>query len=182
MMIRAALALLALSAPVAAQGLGEIEVQPLLDDPIGILQDGTEEIGTIEILPDSGFETTEQEVRVSQSDGATLRLLDRLTGRTQDVEMSVGDTAQAGAFDVTLRECRYPTDNPSSDSFARLVIADAATGTELFRGWMVASSPALMALDHPRYDLWVIRCKFLAPTPEVVAGISSPRPRPRPQR
>lgn len=181
-MIRAALVLWALAGPALAQGLGEIEVQPLLDDPIGILEDGAEEIGTIEILPDDGFETTEQELRVSQSDGATLRLLDRLTGRTQDLNLSVGDTGQAGVFDVTLRECRYPTDNPSSDSFARLVIADTASGAELFRGWMVASSPALMALDHPRYDLWVIRCRFLAPTPEVVAGISSPRPRPRPQR
>jgi hypothetical protein len=23
---------------------------------------------------------------------------------------------------------------------------------------MVASSPALSALDHPRYDVWVMRC------------------------
>ncbi|MGB0800115.1 MAG: DUF2155 domain-containing protein, partial [Planktomarina sp.] len=26
-------------------------------------------------------------------------------------------------------------------------------------GWMVASSPALNALEHPRYDIWVLRCK-----------------------
>lgn len=181
-MIRAVLLTLLLAAPASAQGLGEIEVQPLLDDPIGILEEGTAEIGTIEIMPDDSFQTTEQEIRVSQSEGATLRLLDRLTGRTQDIDMSVGETAQTGALSVTLRECRYPTDDPSSDSFARLVIANAEDGNELFRGWMVASSPALMALDHLRFDLWVIRCKFLAPTPEVVAGISSPRPRPRPQR
>ena len=28
----------------------------------------------------------------------------------------------------------------------------------LFDGWMIASSPALSALDHPRYDVWVLRC------------------------
>jgi len=27
-----------------------------------------------------------------------------------------------------------------------------------FSGWMFADSPALSALDHPRYDLWVINC------------------------
>ena len=30
--------------------------------------------------------------------------------------------------------------------------------TPLFSGWMLASSPALSALDHPRYDVWVLSC------------------------
>jgi hypothetical protein len=29
----------------------------------------------------------------------------------------------------------------------------------LFSGWMFASSPALSALEHPVYDVWVIDCK-----------------------
>ena len=29
----------------------------------------------------------------------------------------------------------------------------------VFSGWMIASSPALNALDHARYDVWVMRCK-----------------------
>ena len=28
----------------------------------------------------------------------------------------------------------------------------------IFSGWMLASSPALNALEHPRYDVWVLRC------------------------
>jgi len=28
-----------------------------------------------------------------------------------------------------------------------------------FDGWMIASAPALNALDHARYDVWVMRCK-----------------------
>ncbi|MCW8843320.1 MAG: DUF2155 domain-containing protein, partial [Rhodobacteraceae bacterium] len=34
-----------------------------------------------------------------------------------------------------------------------------ASEAPLFQGWMIASSPALSALDHPRYDVWVLRCK-----------------------
>ncbi|KCZ83625.1 hypothetical protein HAD_13524 [Hyphomonas adhaerens MHS-3] len=34
---------------------------------------------------------------------------------------------------------------------------------ELFSGWMFASSPGLSALEHPVYDIWVIRCT--APEP-----------------
>ena len=33
----------------------------------------------------------------------------------------------------------------------------------LFTGWMFASSPALSALEHPVYDVWVIDCKASAP-------------------
>ena len=29
-----------------------------------------------------------------------------------------------------------------------------------FYGWMFASSPALSALDHPRYDIWVLKCRI----------------------
>ena len=33
----------------------------------------------------------------------------------------------------------------------------------LFSGWMFASSPALNALEHPVYDVWVIDCKMETP-------------------
>ena len=29
----------------------------------------------------------------------------------------------------------------------------------LFSGWMFASSPAVSALEHPVYDVWVTDCK-----------------------
>ena len=33
----------------------------------------------------------------------------------------------------------------------------------VFSGWMYASSPGLSALEHPVYDIWVIRCTAPAP-------------------
>ncbi len=32
----------------------------------------------------------------------------------------------------------------------------------IFSGWMFASSPALNALEHPVYDVWVIDCRTVA--------------------
>ncbi len=37
-----------------------------------------------------------------------------------------------------------------------------AEGVNIFRGWMFASTPALNALEHPVYDVWVIDCKTKA--------------------
>lgn len=88
-----------------------------------------------------------------------LRALDKVSGAVVDLEVAVGATVDHARLRVTLTACRYPTENPASDAYAFLEIVDAARNELLFRGWMIASSPALNALDHPRYDIWVIRCR-----------------------
>jgi hypothetical protein len=101
----------------------------------------------------------------TSSDAAELRFLDKLTSETGDVTLSLGQTAQFGRLVVQLNECRYPTGNPSADAEALMIIKDGTTESELFSGWMLASSPALSALDHPRYDVWVLSCALpAAPT------------------
>ena len=42
---------------------------------------------------------------------------------------------------------------------ARAVVSPALPADMIFSGWMFASSPALSALQHPVYDVWVIDCK-----------------------
>ena len=97
-------------------------------------------------------------VRAGVGTGAVLRTLDRVSGEVIDVEMASGQTMAYGPIQVTLAECRYPASNPSGDAFALLRIVDARAVEELFAGWMVATSPALNALEHRRYDVWVLRC------------------------
>ncbi len=95
---------------------------------------------------------------VASAPGAILRGLDKVSGVTTDIELDLGASTQFGRLIVTLKGCRYPVDNPSSNAYAFLSIADEATDSIAFEGWMVAASPALSALDDPRYDIWVLRC------------------------
>jgi len=90
--------------------------------------------------------------------GAVLRALDRLDNKLVDFTLEPGQTKQLGRIMVSLGECRYPVGNPAGDAFAYLVIRDINVDKPVFKGWMIASSPALNALDHPRYDVWVLRC------------------------
>ncbi len=92
------------------------------------------------------------------AEGALLRGLDRVSGELTDLTVSNGDSHRFGPLEVTLGECRYPVDNPSGDAYAYLVIRDEVSDAPLFEGWMIASSPALSAMDHRRYDVWVLRC------------------------
>ena len=98
------------------------------------------------------------DVRALTAEGVELKGLDKVSGEVADLELRVGETAPVGRLEVTLGECRYPEDNPAGEGYAWLTIRDAVRDTVVFDGWMVASSPALNALDHPRYDVWVIRC------------------------
>jgi hypothetical protein len=90
--------------------------------------------------------------------GGSLRFLDKLTSETGDVTLDRGQSAKFGRLLVRLDSCRYPVSNPSADAEAYLTIVEETTGLELFNGWMLASAPALSALDHPRYDVWVLSC------------------------
>ncbi|KIT14443.1 DUF2155 domain-containing protein [Jannaschia aquimarina] len=97
-------------------------------------------------------------VRTESANGATLRTLDKVSGEVIDVEMGVGQTMAYGPLQITLHECRYPADNRAGDAFGLIQVVDARAVQELFAGWMVASSPALNALEHRRYDVWILNC------------------------
>lgn len=90
--------------------------------------------------------------------GGQLRVLDRLTGSVSDYDLAPGQKQVEGRLTLRLDECRYPADSPLSDAYAHITILDSGQTDPVFHGWMVASSPALSALDHPRYDVWVLRC------------------------
>ncbi len=98
------------------------------------------------------------DVRALSGDGVRLKGLDKVSGEVTDIDLGRGETKPIGRIEVTLADCRYPEDNIAGEGFAWLTIRDPARDAVLFDGWMVASSPALNALDHPRYDIWVIRC------------------------
>lgn len=96
--------------------------------------------------------------QVTNAVGATVRGLDKVTGELTDMTLKTGEAKMLGRLQVSLGQCRYPTNNPSGNAFAWLEIYDAVEREMVFTGWMVASSPALNPLDHPRYDVWVLRC------------------------
>lgn len=90
--------------------------------------------------------------------GGELRVLDKLNGTVTDVELSNGESRQLGFLNLRLEECRYPRSNPSGDAFADLTVTYRDQPDPVFAGWLIASAPALNAMEHPRYDVWVLRC------------------------
>lgn len=93
-----------------------------------------------------------------QARGGVVRWLDKVSGETGDLELSRGQTAQTGRMTIQLDDCRYPTEDSAADAYAHLTVLDRLQTEPVFSGWMIADSPALSAMDHARYDVWILRC------------------------
>jgi len=96
-------------------------------------------------------------------DRVVLGGLDKLTARVVTIEADVGRTTRFGQLEIIARTCRQRGPEAASpESAAFLDIWDMKPGQpaqSVFRGWMFASSPALSAMEHPVYDVWVLTCK-----------------------
>ena len=97
---------------------------------------------------------------------AVLRGLDKVTARISTFEAPVGQEVRFGTLRILARTCRTRPPEETPETTAFLEIADQRPGDlpkPVFSGWMFASSPALSALEHPIYDVWVIACKTSTP-------------------
>ena len=95
-------------------------------------------------------------------DTAILQGLDKVTARVSTIEARLGDTAKFGALEIFVRACdkRPPEETPESAAFLDVwEVRPGEPAGSIFRGWMFASSPALSALEHPVYDVWVLDCQ-----------------------
>ncbi len=91
-----------------------------------------------------------------------LQALDKSTARTVTLEAKVGTTIEYGSIFIKIQSCRKsePLDKPESASFLQIweVPLNSNKSEWVFSGWMFASSPALSAMDHAVYDVWVLDC------------------------
>ncbi len=98
-----------------------------------------------------------------------LRALDKITARITELDVKIGQEHSFGTLRIVPRYCRTrdPIETPETFAFLEIDNIDHEGGRkQVFAGWMVASSPALNALEHPVYDVWVISCK--APVPVIL--------------
>jgi len=101
-----------------------------------------------------------------------LQALDKVTARITKLKVSEGEGIRFGTLLITVRTCskRPPEEPPEVTAF--LEIIDDRPGeapVNVFQGWMYASSPALSAVEHPVYDVWVIDC--ITDDPATSAGV-----------
>lgn len=113
-----------------------------------------------------------------KGDSAVLRALDKVTATTEDYTVPVGDTLKYGSLEITVKNCEKRPPEETPEVFVFLQVRepgkkapdegeayfdeqlDSEDPEKIFSGWMFSSSPALSALEHPVYDIWVLDCNI----------------------
>lgn len=92
-----------------------------------------------------------------------LRGLDKITARISTFGGRVGKTVRFRSLEIKILRCQRnrPENPPERGAFLQIHENDPATGKKrlVFSGWMFASNPALNAMEHPVYDVWLKDCK-----------------------
>ncbi|MDJ0947057.1 MAG: DUF2155 domain-containing protein [Kiloniellales bacterium] len=93
---------------------------------------------------------------------AVLQGLDKITARISTFEAPIDQIVRFGTFEIIARTCHKtpPEEPPERAAFLEITeVRPDSPSAPIFTGWMFASSPALSAVEHPVYDVWVIDCK-----------------------
>jgi hypothetical protein len=107
--------------------------------------------------------------------------LDKITGRIISFDVSIGETVQFVALQVTPRACytRPPTETANTDAFVEVdEVTLQGEVKRIFTGWMYAASPGLHGVEHAIYDVWLTNCKGPAQTVTATPEQTPPPPPP----
>lgn len=92
-----------------------------------------------------------------------FRGLNKVTGRSSQFTGAVGKTVNFGTLEIRIRRCQLsrPTDPPERGAFLQIYEKSLKSDkvNRVFSGWMFSSNPALSAMEHPVYDVWITDCK-----------------------
>lgn len=92
---------------------------------------------------------------------AKMQAMDKITGMVSVVNVPVGGKIDFGSLSIVVRHCATRPEEETPDNFAFVDVVDKSLkGEELniFKGWMISSSPATHAVEHPIYDVWLLKC------------------------
>ncbi len=154
-----ALAWLAAMPPLAAQEPTDQETTD--QETTGQETTGQESTGPETTVGDAPVTGEPQQVAVLQG-------LDKITARISTFDAPLDNLVTFGSLKIRVHAChkRPPEEPPESAAF--LEVIDDRPDSEpipVFSGWMFASSPALSALEHAVYDVWVLDCKSVEAGP-----------------
>ena len=93
---------------------------------------------------------------------AILQGLNKVTARSSSIEAPIGEVVRFGNLEIIARSCWQSAAETTPEQAGLLEIWELkpeAAPARIFMGWMFASSPSLTSLEHPVYDVTVLRCE-----------------------
>ncbi len=95
------------------------------------------------------------------TNAALMQAMDKVTGRVNKITIPVNSKVSFGDFSLVLRACKKRPAEETPENFAFVDVTDKSFGSEeynIFRGWLLSSTPGINAIEHPIYDMWLLEC------------------------
>ncbi len=91
---------------------------------------------------------------------AKFRLLDKISNKLIEKTIPVNNSDEIGTLSVKVYGCFTEPPTEISEDYVLIDIIDNFQGLDknIYKGWMISSSPEITPIEHPIYDLWLIGC------------------------
>ena len=89
---------------------------------------------------------------------AVLRVMNKDAGKVQQINIPVGQEVQFEKIFINVRNCKQSDPFQAEDFFAFLEISEQDKG-KIFSNWMCRNEPGQNPLQHPDYDVWLVKCE-----------------------
>lgn len=136
--------------------------------PSAVVEDAVQDnVPEEQLESEMGQEPVLQIPRVEMTRGgygkvAVLQGLNKVTARISEIRIPVGEEAPFGNLNIRVEKCWKSDPSEQPENAALMEIYDQRPDEvhqRVFRGWMFSSSPSVSDLQHPVYDVIVLRCE-----------------------
>jgi hypothetical protein len=98
----------------------------------------------------------------TKSLSARLIGLDKITAKTSEIVVNLGESKKFGPLEIKLLKCGKVNLEDSISSVAYLQVKDLSDNENekvfIFNGWTFSSDPTIAPFDHAIYDLQLVNC------------------------
>lgn len=89
---------------------------------------------------------------------AVVRILNKAAGKTQMVNLPVGQHTEFEKLAITVKSCKQTDPFQAENFFSFIEIYKTSEG-KIFSGWMNANEPGENPLQNADYDVWLVKCE-----------------------
>ena len=157
-----------LTIPMSIFAADKIETVPLinLEDLSPTFEEDKDELEKIDdnvLLKVKKTEETNTKSNVDNKIYVNLKALDKITAKTSLIKIAIGEVKNFGKLEIKPLKCSLSQTSNINDNVAYIQVKDLSSNDKnkvfIFNGWIFSSSPTLVSIDHPVYDLWLVDCE-----------------------
>ena len=91
---------------------------------------------------------------------ASFKLLNKTTNKVSQKNILVNSNATWETLNIEVLYCASTPPTEIPEDYALIDVYDEINeqNINIYRGWMISSSPNITPLENPIYDLWLVDC------------------------